>query len=521
MHASRWLTLVMCLATACGAAPAQQPAPESPQLELVAHLPLPATNTDIAVHKNVVYVGSEGTKVAIKLIDIADPAHPTLIGTLPARSGTSYFAVKVMSLDTPAFKGDLLAVHLRDRTRGVEFWDVSDPRQPRLLSLFEIAANPAGYSLYLVQREGRLLALSGDWKDGVSILDATDPTRPALLTRWQLQKELNIDPAAGADPGSTVDGVSANAAGTIAYLAYGDAGAVMLDISDPARPRYLGRTVYPPEDEGNTSSAIDADGGRLLITGDQDFDPAPAATNLRVTAPASLAGLHPGLELAITRQLVNSGPVRGEVVYVGTGLPGTELRADPKGKIALIDPGNSSALLDRIVRAQEAGAVAVLFNQYRERNAGPNSRITIPGMSLPSGIGEAIKSALAAGEKVTVELAAGPATTGFVRLWDIRDPAKPAQVGTFDTPATRTPPAKGYYSPLPPLVRGNRLYVPWLSDGIRVVDIADPAQPKEIGHFVPPGTAGSARVGSVVLSNGLILLHDSDSGLWILRDLPQ
>ena len=68
--------------------------------------------------------------------------------------------------------------------------------------------------------------------------------------------------------------------------------------------------------------------------------PGPAATNLRVTAPASLAGLHPGLELAITRQLVNSGPVRGEVVYVGTGLPGTELRADPKGKIALIDRGD-------------------------------------------------------------------------------------------------------------------------------------------------------------------------------------
>jgi hypothetical protein len=149
-------------------------------------------------------------------------------------------------------------------------------------------------------------------------------------------------------------------------------------------------------------------------------------------------------------------------------------------------------------------------------------------LSLPGGVGEAMKRALAAGEKVTVEMAAGPATTGFVRLWDIRDPAAPVQVGTFATAATRQvlPPARGMYSPEHLLVRGNRLYAPWWSDGIRVVDIADPAQPKEIGHFVPPPPTGSAPLGpfaltpNVALSNGLILLQDFQSGLWILRDLP-
>jgi hypothetical protein len=74
-----------------------------------------------------------------------------------------------------------------------------------------------------------------------------------------------------------------------------------------------------------------------------------------------------------------------------------------------------------------------------------------------------------------------------------------------------------------PVVRGSRLYVSWYADGVRVVDIADPTQPREIGHFVPPplpGTA-SAVVWGVVEHQGLILLSDMQSGLWILRDLPR
>jgi hypothetical protein len=72
-------------------------------------------------------------------------------------------------------------------------------------------------------------------------------------------------------------GHSARAAdgGNTAYVSYWDFGTVMLDVSDPANPEFLGRTEFGPGVEGNAHSAWTARGGRLLIQTDEDFDPTP------------------------------------------------------------------------------------------------------------------------------------------------------------------------------------------------------------------------------------------------------
>ena len=56
-----------------------------------------------------------------------------------------------------------------------------------------------------------------------------------------------------------------NAAGTRAYLSYWDLGTVILDIRNPARPRYLGRTHFLASEEGDAHSSALARGGRLLV----------------------------------------------------------------------------------------------------------------------------------------------------------------------------------------------------------------------------------------------------------------
>jgi hypothetical protein len=53
------------------------PARESPQLQLLAHLPLKRPNANLRVHKKVVYVGSDGS-TGVQLIDLADPLRPAL-----------------------------------------------------------------------------------------------------------------------------------------------------------------------------------------------------------------------------------------------------------------------------------------------------------------------------------------------------------------------------------------------------------------------------------------------------------
>jgi len=54
---------------------------------------------------------------------------------------------------------------------------------------------------------------------------------------------------------------------TRAYLSYWDLGTVILDISDPSRPHYLGRTTFAKGDDGNAHSvAVNGDGSLLIET---------------------------------------------------------------------------------------------------------------------------------------------------------------------------------------------------------------------------------------------------------------
>jgi hypothetical protein len=544
------LTLAAVVLGLCGSVFAQSS--PSPKLEVVSHLSLPGPGAQIWVHKNIAYIGGyHDSTVGVKLIDIADPAKPRLIGTLPRRPGVSVESedVTVISVDTPAFKGDLLAmgyqsVNGAELVYGPEFWDVSNPSQPRLLSFLPIPTWV--HELHLLQREGRVLALLATADGGMRIVDATDPTKPALLSTWKLQEQLGIDPAFGWSAASFNHSVSASPDGKTAYASYWDAGTVILDISDPAAPRYLGRTEPPLGEEGNLRYAVEADEGRLLITTEFDGDPTPSALTLRITAPAALAGLRPAVELGFARPLAVSGPVRGEVAAPPDGRT-AENAPSPRGKLLLLEPGPDTQWKQRLMEAQAAGATAVLFagpmpllpplglNAYRLMP--PDDKITIPGVALTPDVAEPIRKAVAAGEKVEIELTAGTPQWGVARLWDIRDRTKPVQIATVATTATRQfpPPGPGSFSVLYAFVRGTRLYATFQSDGVRVFDIANPTEPKEIGQFVPPFAQGTPVVHGhipgftgpfplawdVTERDGLIYLNDLQTGLWILRDVPR
>jgi hypothetical protein len=548
MNRAAWFSLAALAALSLTAH--AQTAP-SPKLELVSHLRLPGPGAQITVHKNVAYIGGwYDSPVGTKLIDISDPAKPTLIGTLPRRPGVSVESddIAVISADTPAFKGDLAAVGYQNNTEsgpvwGAEFWDVTNPRQPRLLSF--LPTETFIHELVLVPRDGRVLALLSSWHGGVRIVDATDPAKPALLSTWELTGQLHLHPGFGQWAHSVNHGVSASADGRTAYVSYWDAGTVILDISDPAKPVYLGRTEPPFGEEGNLRYSAEADGGRILVTTEADVDPTPSALTLNVTAPAALAGRHYALELGFTKPLAATGPVRGEVM----ALSDEELAKatpSPKGKIALIQPGTEAQWRERAIQAQTAGAIAVLFggpppltplgmNSYRL--TAPDEKITIPGMNVPPPLEEAMRKALAAGQKVEIEMAAGAPQWGLARIWDIRDRTKPVQIATVGTAASRQfpPPGGGSFSVLYAFVRGDRLYLSFGTDGVRVVDIRDPAQPKEIGHFIPPYEPGPPEVHhalpgvlgpwaiawDMVEQNGLVFVNDLQTGLWIVRDVPR
>ncbi len=64
------------------------------------------------------------------------------------------------------------------------------------------------------------------------------------------------------------------------------------------------------------------------------------------------------------------------------------------------------------------------------------------------------------------------------------------------------------------------VYASWFSGGLRIIDIADPAQPIEVGHFIPEPTGGekSPQSNDVdVDARGLVYLLDRNRGLDILE----
>ena len=122
---------------------------------------------------------------------------------------------------------------------------------------------------------------------------------------------------------------------------------------------------------------------------------------------------------------------------------------------------------------------------------------------------------------------------GYLRVWDYSRLNAPKQIGEYRTLNSigANDQGAGDYTIHNNYLVGTTLYTSWYTDGIRVIDVADPREPKEVAYFVPPATTNPVKPsqrgvltnttqvwGSVVdEATGLVYASDMNSGLWILR----
>lgn len=479
------------------------------------------------------------------------------MAVLPSDPDGIYEDLAVLDANTLAFQGSLLAIGVQrcgpqDRgPRGVEFWNVSDPAQPQWLGFHDTGTRTAGvHELSMIQRGRRVYALlavpfseSRDGRGDFRIVEATDPAHPEAVSDWSATRTLQTTPRSGqgAVHSTFAHSTSASDDGLVAYVSFWDAGVVMLDISDVAMPRFLGRTGYEPHEEGNAHSAWSIDSRNLLLVADEDYT--PNGGTLEVPSPADLVGPIQFVEGELTNPLCRVGEVRAEVAAVQrSGCNAGDYTPDAVRRVAL-------ATLDRsyheraIALASEAGVNGMLFTSPpplpalfppHDHAAEPAERRTgrLPAQ-FPAGVisevdGSRLRAAITDGQQVSVRMMADPDNTwGFLRIFDTSDRTAPRQIATVRTPKSRAcfwgDPLEEWYTVHNPFVVGDRAYLAWYSDGVRVVDIANPMNPREIGAYLPPDEAGSGGeirkplVWGVFVKDDLIYLSDIHLGLHVVR----
>ncbi len=125
---------------------------------------------------------------------------------------------------------------------------------------------------------------------------------------------------------------------------------------------------------------------------------------------------------------------------------------------------------------------------------------------------------------------------GGQRFYDISNPNSVAESGTFRTERSTsssdgaTTHLDGRYSAHNAVLIDGVEYVAWYSDGVRIVDVSDPAAPVELAHFIPParndpqdywdtpdGSPAFAMVWGVHVIDDYVYISDMNTGLWIVQ----
>jgi hypothetical protein len=554
----------------------------------------------------------------VKVVDLTNPAAPSVASTIAVPQGVVAFDVAALRVNTPFFTGDLVGVALVACSgagfavdKGVAYYDVTDRANPDFLGRYDADADreletdppcgtpnvPRGNArcassqdkLALVQRaDGRVLSLSTEPfafassttpSGDLRIVDVTNPAAPTQVGAFPngTQRDL-FAPPPGNSPGFSNNGCDAPfdggygpgalPGGNTGLLAFLDHGLATVDLSDPASPGLIGKSVFPPR-EGQREveasfSYVDpaSTGGRsLALVGESDY--VGPSSRLRIDAPSPLAGSKFACEAMFTlfdkdndAQVYRrpGSQIPGEIVYVGRGCPqDAYLNPDVAGKIVFRDRGTVASrqtiagfgcsATAAVRKAQDAGALGVVVAQTSSNPQafsfdGDPAGLSIPLYMIDRGDADPLRDSLCpdapgdgcgpGGATINGAMVDSPGEWGALRAFDVTDPAAPVERGVYRTPTSQVfpPPDVGVYSVHHAVASGDTAYVAAHSDGLRVVDLRTP-NPTETGSFVPPDTPDPSEggilptkafvTGAAVGPAGTVVISDINSGLYVLR----
>jgi hypothetical protein len=185
------------------------------------------------------------------IVDVTDPRRPEPVGFVPGPANT--WSAQVAVADGSMLTG-LARIPPQWGGRVEEpfeeaaiVWDVRDPASPRERARISLGGTGSHRNSWPGGRHAYLASNADGFTNYLMItMDMADPSSPREVGRWWMKgQRADEEPGAG-DHGLSLHGPVIVADG-IAYLPYGGAGMILLDVADASSPRLLGRlSVSPP-----------------------------------------------------------------------------------------------------------------------------------------------------------------------------------------------------------------------------------------------------------------------------------
>lgn len=512
----------------------------------------------------------------IAVFDVHNPNEPSYVGNIPSVEGSRSNDVKVANMNAGA-----ILVHTNEPCDGgpggFEIYGVEDPTEPDHLAhvqtddINELLRDSFGFvdfgvhNLFLFSQDDRdyVAAVVESLFGNFQLFDITDPTSPIRVGAWGAESLFlpTVDWASTTDFSGTIlpgnaylfDGfgtsrnrflhdVTISEDGTRAYLANWDAGLVLLDVSDPSDPTLVSVAIDPSAGDGevNSHAAWPSEDGRIVVETEEDFD--PFALTFALTSGPN-AGDYEAIEGAFTTPIASepNRTMSGSTTYIGLACDASTVpEASAPGQIAVAQRG-ACRFDTKAQHAIDAGyAGLVVFNDAARGDAvivmGGEPR-DIPGVFVGHSTGLAIFDVSAASDLTigdagaAIEATTVPERWGNVRIWDYSDETNPVLASEFDTVCSADPvdescDPRGTYSVHNVVVEREKAYISWYSDGVLILDIADPTAPVETARFSPEGEEFEEDNGGIQDVWGIykeprrpwIYASDRNGGLYVLKE---